>query len=143
MKKILGQLAWFVMVGCAAAATHWLVAVLCISQWHWPASVGNFAGWLVALWVSFSGHYFLTFRHQHKTWWAALRRFALISFCEPAALEHPALHAGAGLGAGGRGGSDFCAQPLLGVSSQAISGLSAGQRSGVMRHRWWPSVLCT
>ncbi len=68
------------MVGCAAAATHWLVAVLCISQWHWPASVGNFAGWLVALWVSFSGHYFLTFRHQHKTWWAALRRFALISF---------------------------------------------------------------
>ncbi len=70
---------WFVMVGCAAAATHWLVAVACISQWGLAAWLGNFAGWTVALWVSFSGHYFLTFKHQHKTWWAAWRRFALIS----------------------------------------------------------------
>lgn len=79
MKKLLGQLTWFVMVGCAAAATHWLVAVTCISQWHAPAALANFAGWLVALWVSFSGHYFLTFQHHTKTWWPALQRFVGVS----------------------------------------------------------------
>ena len=79
MKKLLGQLAWFVLVGCAAAATHWGTTVRLVESLHWLPAWGNLGGWGVAFIVSFSGHYFLTFRHQHKTWGASIGRFSLIS----------------------------------------------------------------
>ncbi len=84
MKKMIGEVAWFVVVGCAAAATHWLVAVICVAFGQMLPLVANVVGWLVAFCVSFSGHYRLTFRHHPKTLPTALRRFFLISaagFC--------------------------------------------------------------
>src|SRR5690554_3275088 len=75
MKKIIGQVAWFVIVGCSAAATHWLVVVAAVSMAHLPPLQANVLGWLVAFGVSFAGHYTLTFRHQNAPLWQALRRF--------------------------------------------------------------------
>jgi putative flippase GtrA len=79
MKNILQQLGWFVVIGCAAAATHWLAAVLCIALLDMRPSLANFLGWSIAVVVSFLGHYFLTFRHQQKSLLPAIRRFLLIS----------------------------------------------------------------
>lgn len=79
MAAMIRQLAWFVFVGCAAAATHWLVAVGCVVVWLLPPLVANVLGWLVAFVVSFSGHYRLTFRHQRKSLVVACRRFFVVS----------------------------------------------------------------
>ena len=70
---------WFVAVGCAAAATHWLVAVACVDGLGFSPLIANLIGWLVAFIVSFSGHYWLTFRHQAKALLVSLRRFFLVS----------------------------------------------------------------
>lgn len=79
MTGIFTQIGWFVAVGCAAAATHWLVAVACVHFGQLPPLAANVAGWLVAFLVSFSGHYRLTFRRQRKTLAAAGGRFFLVS----------------------------------------------------------------
>jgi putative flippase GtrA len=79
MKNLFRQIAWFVAVGCAAAATHWLCAVGCIAVFEVRPFLANFIGWLVAVVVSFSGHYFLTFRHQPKSLLPAVRRFLVVS----------------------------------------------------------------
>lgn len=83
MNKLLAQLFWFVIVGCAAAATHWVVAVLCVEHLHTPPLLANVAGWLVAFNVSLAGHYHLTFKHQQAPWKRAAARFfgvALLAF---------------------------------------------------------------
>ena len=67
------------VIGCAAAATHWLAAVLCIALLEIRPSLANLLGWSIAVMVSFLGHYFLTFRHQQKSLLPAIRRFLLIS----------------------------------------------------------------
>ncbi|WP_208621890.1 GtrA family protein [Bordetella genomosp. 12] len=79
MPALLRQIAWFVFVGCAAAATHWLVAVLCVEYGGLAPAWANVAGWLVAFVVSFTGHYRLTFRHLTLSWILAARRFFLVS----------------------------------------------------------------
>jgi putative flippase GtrA len=79
MSPIFRQLGWFVAVGCAAAATHWLAAVACIALLAVRPFLANFIGWAVAVVVSFLGHYFLTFRHQEKTLLPAIGRFLVIS----------------------------------------------------------------
>ena len=79
MKKMVREVVWFVAVGCAAAATHWLVAVACVDRAGLPPLVANVLGWLVAFFVSFGGHYRLTFRHQRKELVTAFRRFFLVS----------------------------------------------------------------
>jgi putative flippase GtrA len=79
MKILIRQLRWFVAVGAAASATHWLTAVACIAWFKAPPFLGNFIGWSVAVVVSFSGHYFLTFRHQTKSMRHAIRRFLILS----------------------------------------------------------------
>lgn len=79
MKKVFGEIVCFVMVGCAAAATHWGIAVACVDGLDLPPLLANVLGWLVAFIVSFSGHYWLTFRHQAKAFSVALRRFFLVS----------------------------------------------------------------
>ena len=76
---LLRQLAWFVAVGCAAAATHWSVAVACVEGAGLAPLGANAIGWLVAFGVSFWGHYRLTFRHAAAPWTRAARRFFLIS----------------------------------------------------------------
>lgn len=78
MRSIIKQIAWFVAVGCAAAATHWLVVVLLVSVNNLAPLLANFIGWLVAFCVSFTGHYFLTFRqHAAPMVRAALRFFGV------------------------------------------------------------------
>lgn len=79
MPALFRQIAWFIFVGCAAAATHWLVAVLCVEFAGLAPAWANVAGWLVAFVVSFSGHYRLTFRHLTLSWIIAARRFFLVS----------------------------------------------------------------
>ena len=83
MNTLLAQLSWFVIVGCAAAATHWAVAVLCVEQFGMPPLLANVAGWLVAFSVSLFGHHHLTFKHQQAPWKQAAVRFfgvALLAF---------------------------------------------------------------
>ncbi|MBK7953474.1 MAG: GtrA family protein [Candidatus Accumulibacter sp.] len=79
MAGMIRQLVCFVAVGCAAAATHWLVAVGCVAVWRLPPLLANVLGWLVAFLVSFSGHYRLTFRHQRKSLALACGRFFVVS----------------------------------------------------------------
>lgn len=79
MKIIFTQLGWFIVVGCSAAAIHWSIAVLCIALFDaWPF-LANFLGWLIAMFISFLGHYFLTFQHQMKSLKLAAKRFLIIS----------------------------------------------------------------
>ena len=66
MQKMLRDVSWFIVVGCAAAATHWLIAVASVAVLNFAPLLANLVGWMVAFFVSFSGHYQLTFRHQPK-----------------------------------------------------------------------------
>ena len=50
---------WFIVVGCAAALTHMTVFALTHS-YVWP-EVANALGFMVAFFVSFSGHRWLSF----------------------------------------------------------------------------------
>jgi len=79
MRVLIRQLSWFIIVGCAAAATHWLVAVGCVRGLDLQPLWANVAGWAVAFVVSFSGHFLLTFRHQAGAWHEAARRFFFVS----------------------------------------------------------------
>jgi putative flippase GtrA len=79
MRALIRQISWFIAVGCAAAATHWLTVVCCVEVFGAPPLLANLVGWLVAFGVSFSGHYRLTFRHQAGAWHVAARRFFFIS----------------------------------------------------------------
>lgn len=79
MSSLIKQVSWFVIVGTAAAATHWLVAVSCVEGLQLPPLLANLVGWLVAFGVSFSGHYRLTFRHQAGQAGHAAWRFFLVS----------------------------------------------------------------
>lgn len=84
MRKLIRQLGCFVAVGCAAAATHWLVAVLVVRLAGYPPLAANVVGWLAAFCVSFAGHYRYTFRHQRAPLARAAGRFFLVSalgFC--------------------------------------------------------------
>ncbi len=67
------------LVGSAAAAVHWGVAVLLVQLGGWRPLVANGVAWLVALSVSFSGHYQLTFKRSGAKLWTAARRFFLVS----------------------------------------------------------------
>lgn len=77
--KLFRQIGWFIAVGCAAAATHWGTAVICIARLNIPPFLANLIGWSVAVIVSFLGHYFLTFRYQTKSLGSAVMRFLVIS----------------------------------------------------------------
>lgn len=79
IKKLASQIGWFVIVGCAAAATHWIVAVACVSLANIQPLIANVVGWLIAFIVSFSGHYRLTFRQQNAPLIRAALRFFWVS----------------------------------------------------------------
>ncbi|HRL21888.1 GtrA family protein [Alcaligenes sp. SDU_A2] len=73
------QILLFILVGTLAAATHWGIVVLAVQTLAVPALLANLLGWLVAFGVSFSGHYWMTFRQQHARLLPALGRFFLVS----------------------------------------------------------------
>jgi len=79
IERLFRQLAWFVVVGCTAALTHWQVAVACVETLGWPPLLANAAGWLVAFNVSLLGHYYLSFKHRGATFKQAARRFFVVA----------------------------------------------------------------
>lgn len=73
-----GRIAWFILVGTAAAAVHWGVVVMLVTHAGWRPLLANVLGWLIAFVVSFSGHYRWTFRdHGVPLWRSALRFFSV------------------------------------------------------------------
>jgi putative flippase GtrA len=77
--KRLRQPATFIAVGTAAAAVHWTVAVLAVERAGLVPSLANVAGWLVALLVSFGGHWRLTFGDRRSPPLRSALRFLVVS----------------------------------------------------------------
>ena len=73
------QPALFVGVGTAAAAVHWAVAVAAVEHAGLAPAWANVCGWMVALCVSFAGHWRLTFADRPVHPWRAARRFVVLS----------------------------------------------------------------
>ncbi|HWI82011.1 GtrA family protein [Ramlibacter sp.] len=73
------RIGWFLAVGCAAAAVHFAIVVRLVTATALAPLAANVAGWLVALLVSFTGHWRLTFRHERAPWRQAAPRFFAIS----------------------------------------------------------------
>ena len=71
--------AWFVLVGCLAAAVHWVVVVGLVSGLGWRPLRANVVGWLVALSVSFAGHHSLSFRGHGVPAHRSAGRFVAVS----------------------------------------------------------------
>jgi putative flippase GtrA len=66
---------WFLAVGGTAALTHFVVFTL-TRRALWP-EVANAVGFMVAFWVSFWGHRYLSFGDAGTTFGQSLRRFAV------------------------------------------------------------------
>lgn len=74
-----GRIAWFLLVGCGAAAIHWTVVVGLVSHGAWQPLTANVVGWLTAFLFSFAGHHRLTFRDRRVLLRTAAPRFFAIS----------------------------------------------------------------
>lgn len=81
------RMAFFIAVGCTAAAVHLGIVILLVSHLAWVPLVANVAGWLVAFFVSFTGHRLLTFRSNAAPVGRAMRRFFGVSLSGFAANE--------------------------------------------------------
>ena len=68
---------WFLVVGTSAALTHWVV--LALSQTYMVAELANALGFVVAFWVSFGGHRWLSFRDARTSVPQSLLRFGVTS----------------------------------------------------------------
>jgi putative flippase GtrA len=73
------RIAWFVFVGCMAAAVHLATVVMLVSGFGWRPLVANVVAWLLAFCVSFSGHWHLTFPRSGAPLARAAMRFFMIS----------------------------------------------------------------
>jgi putative flippase GtrA len=73
------RVAWFIAVGCSAAAVHLLSVMFLVEQLAWNPLVANVVAWLVAFCVSFAGHWHLTFPHSGAPLARAALRFFAIS----------------------------------------------------------------
>ena len=80
------RVAWFIVVGCLAAAVHLGAVVLLVSGFGWQPLVANVVAWLLAFCVSFSGHWHLTFPHSGAPMVRDVRRAAPLSEAEIADL---------------------------------------------------------
>lgn len=71
----------FAVVGVVATLIHATVAGFLLESGLLPPMLANFAGFLVAFGVSFSGHFYWSFSHlrQEKTALKAMLRFLLIA----------------------------------------------------------------
>lgn len=70
---------WFLTVGGSAAAVHFGVVLLLVSQYQAPALAANVAGFLIAFCVSFLGHHRLTFAGGAASARQSLPRFAAVA----------------------------------------------------------------
>jgi putative flippase GtrA len=78
-KKTEQRIFFFLLVGASAAALHWASVVILVQHILWPPLLANIVGWLIAFVLSFSGHYYLTFRDQAAPITRALKRFFAVS----------------------------------------------------------------
>jgi putative flippase GtrA len=69
----------FVIVGCAAAAVHWSLAVALVEWVALSPQAANVAAWLGAWGVSFSGHRLWTFGDRRGPVLGAATRFFALS----------------------------------------------------------------
>ena len=77
--RLSARLAWFVAVGCTAAAVHFGTVVALVERLALATLLANIAGWLLAFVVSFCGQWLLTFRARQAPVLQALPRFFLVS----------------------------------------------------------------
>ena len=77
--KISARLLRFVLIGTAAAATHFAVVWAVVAAAGLPPLVANVIGWVVAFAVSFGGHFAWTFADQQAPIMQAMQRFAAVS----------------------------------------------------------------
>jgi len=78
--NISARLSRFVLIGVAAAATHFAVVWGLVTAFGLPPLAANVAGWIIAFAVSFAGHHAWTFGDQQAPLAQSARRFALVSF---------------------------------------------------------------
>lgn len=78
-RQVIGRVAWFVLVGSAAAFVHWSVVVALVEHVGWRPLWANLVGWLVAFTVSFSGHHHWTFRNHGTPVQRSALRFFIVS----------------------------------------------------------------
>lgn len=76
---MIGQIVRFGLVGAAAAATHFAVAVACVRWVALDPQIANVVGFLVAFAVSFAGQWRWTFAAQAAPVARALPSFFLVS----------------------------------------------------------------
>lgn len=70
----------FIVVGLTAALVHALVVWALVAATAMSPLIANVGGFLVAFWVSYFGHRYLSFTHgRHSPWRRALPRFALVA----------------------------------------------------------------
>ena len=69
----------FIAVGASAAATHLLVVWTLVQGLHWPPLGANVAAFLLAFWVSYGGHFLLTFADAGAAHRQALPRFFIVA----------------------------------------------------------------
>jgi putative flippase GtrA len=69
----------FILVGSAAALTHFLTVVLIVETLALAPLKANVIGWLCAFGVSYAGHYFLTFADRAAPALRSAGRFFLLS----------------------------------------------------------------
>ena len=79
MKHGSRQLLRVIVVGTAAATVHLAIVTALVRLAGWPPLIANVAGWLLAFWVSFIGHFGWTFRGTVLTASASARRFLVLS----------------------------------------------------------------
>ena len=73
------RLAWFIAVGCVAAGVHFSGVVALVQLMGMPPLWANCAAWVMALGVSFAGHWRLSFADQQAPLGRAARRFVALS----------------------------------------------------------------
>ncbi len=69
----------FIAVGASAEATHLLVVWTLVQGLHWPPLGANVAAFLLAFWVSYGGHFLLTFANVGAAHRQALPRFFVVA----------------------------------------------------------------
>lgn len=52
---------WYILIGILAACTHFVGLYLGVKLFNFSAGISNVFGFFWAFWVSFTGHFFLTF----------------------------------------------------------------------------------
>ena len=69
----------FVLVGGSAASAHLLIVWAAVQGAQWPPLVANVLAFLLAFWVSYGGHFLLTFADAGAAHRQALPRFFIVA----------------------------------------------------------------